>query len=239
MNKLTLKLLLPLILLSLLSLGIAYLFDPTLDYASIFLNLATDLIMVIVTIYYVNEVLKSHEEERWFRANYSILTKIAGVALALIEQICVPLGVYSNEWVQEMGSKVHNQRGTPQSALFLYFIRKISKKTAPEVRKLFELSDETQRSNLAQAIHEYHPKMQNLVDLYGVRLTPEVLEKIMETQSWIESFPIQGDNLDPWYLRTLLIYLADLVEVTGTERLDFYMDVEEFRDEITGRKYPV
>lgn len=128
MNKfLFWRLLIPLLALSALSLVLATLYSGSLDSVSILLNLATDFFMVIITIYYVDVVVKNNEENRWEKANSAIERRIGHQLIIIFDEVCILLG--AGEVVPELGPKLIHTRSTPVTVENLYFIRKMKNKS--------------------------------------------------------------------------------------------------------------
>ena len=92
MNKnLIWKLLIPLFVLSAISLIAAKLLSKTFDYSALFLNLATDFVMVILTVYYVDRVINKEEEDRWDKIYRPVYFEILNIAFSALEDICKSL----------------------------------------------------------------------------------------------------------------------------------------------------
>ncbi|MBI5944869.1 MAG: hypothetical protein HY864_10920 [Chloroflexi bacterium] len=205
MKKLLLwQLLIPLLIASGLTFGIAYLLNNTLDYPSIFLNLSTDFIMVVITIWYVDRVLKRHEDEKWKDVDLSIKYKIYDLANSAIETICIPIGIHDESLpeFQEVVNKLKTSQ-TPGIDTDYYgdFAKKFvagrlnhtprdtpEDKFAIERLKKVNISEEGCRK-IYKKLKKYERDATQIIDFFGTRLTAEQLKALMNFQ-----FFIQGHN---------------------------------------------
>lgn len=224
MRKLHGKLLIPLLFLAGMSFFVAKSLSPSLDYSNIFLNLTTDFIVVIITIYYVDSVLKTHENERWKRADYSIISRIGNNILILIERICILFDLSSV--MQEMYPKLYGPRGSSQFVVYLYFISEMTKKTPDHFQKLFMALTEEDREKINNTAKDCSPILSQALLLYGNRLPPELLLEIVDTQESIRLF-LDEPSKDGFAIRILLEHLANIVEATRVEQLELHMKVDK------------
>jgi len=195
------QLFIPLLIASSLAFGIAYLFNKTLDYSSIFLNLSTDFIMIIITIWYVDRVLKRHDEEKWKDIDFSIKYKIYTLANAFIVTICSPLGIHDTSLPEYeiFMNKLRSQKSGLNTDYYGDFAKKIvaglilNSLDHDPLKKHFARERLKQANITAEKCREIHDELKGfkddanqIIDLYGTRLSAEQLKALMDFQFWIE-----------------------------------------------------
>ena len=88
-RSLFLRLVLPLAMLSIILISVA----RPVSFGEVALNLATDLITIIVTVLYVNWVIGQHDKARWSTAEKHISSEAAALAHAFIRDVAVALRI--------------------------------------------------------------------------------------------------------------------------------------------------
>jgi hypothetical protein len=204
------RLFIPLLLASGLSFGIAYLLNKSLDYSSIFLNLSTDFIMVLITIWYVDRILKRHEEEKWKDIELLIKLKLYELAGSAIESICAPMGIHDQS-LQERKEFEFKRNSQLLGGMDIDYYGDFAKKYvagtfnppfapdsqeeafAKQRRKTIRMSADGCKPILEQ-LKRLREEATQIIDLYGARLTAEQLKSIMNFQMTIQNPIISYDR---------------------------------------------
>jgi len=208
------RLLIPLLILSIISLILAYKSSGSLDlYANIFLNLATDFFMVIVTVYYIDKVLKDNEDRRWDQVNFSIGNRIAAKINPAIGYICKALG--ADKLIPEIYPKLYNPRGTPDTIHYLYFIHELEKRPGLGFNEEFVQLFEADKENILKQIESCSAALNEFLTFYSSHLPPELLLAIVDAQESIRLFYHEG-NKD---CSTVLIILQGLAKVIDETKI--------------------
>lgn len=194
-----------------LTFGIAYLLNNTLDYSSIFLNLSTDFIMVVITIWYVDRMLKRHEDERWKGIDFLINYKVYNLANSIIETFCIPLGIHDKHLPlhQEFVEKLRSQkRGNgvdtdyygdfAKKFLAGHFITdteiyKLNRDWSKERISNARINSETSRK-IYEKLLQHKDEINQLIDFYNIRINPSQLEALMNLQFWLQNNITSFDN---------------------------------------------
>jgi hypothetical protein len=219
MKKLLLwQLLIPLLIASGLAFGIAHLLNKTVDYSSIFLNLATDFIMVVITIWYVDRVLKRHEEEKWKDIDRLLEYKLYTLANSAIETICLPIGIHNTNLTdhQLFVNKLRTQSKGTDTDYYGDFAKKFLAGLFITDTEIYHSTKEWSKERIktanmssgkCQTIYEqlkkYRDDTTQIIDLYGTRVTAQQLKALMNFQSNLQNNLIAFDNYmarDEWWL---------------------------------------
>jgi hypothetical protein len=206
------SLLIPLLLASALTLTLAYMLSGTLDYASIFLNLSTDFVMVVITILYIDRVLKRHEDEQYKGIDFLINYRLYNLANSIIETLCLPLGIDDRSLpvYQEFTVKLRSQKKGNGTETDYYgdFAKKFIAGYFVTDTKAYALSKDWSTDRLRHAkldaqackrIYEklvkYDDEIKQLIDFYSIRITANQLEALMNTQFWLQNSTANFDGL--------------------------------------------
>lgn len=234
----------PLLIASGLTFGIAYSINKSLDYSSIFLNLSTDFIMVIVTIWYVDRILKRHEDEKWKDVDFSIKYKLYNLANSAIETICTPIGIHDKSLpeFQEFENRFKTNQTTGTNADYYGdFAKKFvagrlnhipgdtpEDKFATERIKKVNISEEVCRK-IYEQLKNYERDATQIIDFYSSRLTSEQLKALMNFQFFIQGNINRYDESTMknewwnWY-QFLFLFLPQCLELLEVSSLHWTIE---------------
>lgn len=196
------QLFVPLLIASGMSFGIAYLLNNRLDYSSVFLNLSTDFMMIVITIWYVDKVLQRHNNENWKEADFAIKYKIYILATYSIETICSPLGIHDTSLPEHelFVSKLRSQRkGGLDMDYYGDFAKKFvaghfisdpahdpfTKHFAQERIKQSHMTPE-QCTEIFEKLKKFRDEASQITNSYSVRLSANQIKALIDFQFWIE-----------------------------------------------------
>lgn len=168
-RNLWLKLVLPLTLLSALSL----LVHRRWEAGGFFINLTTELIGIVVTVLYVDWVLRRHEAERWKGTDARIRERLNKHAVLVVTNLRVSLG-FGPDILDEEALLA----GTGDYARANAEMRRVAVQVlTPAVRSRIEKLTQEEWRNLEKGLRGVWQGAGLLLDRFGSRLSPNEQER--------------------------------------------------------------
>ena len=167
-------LVIPLSLAALISLVIGV-FVP---WQGLFVNLATSFFSALITVIYVDRVLQEHDRRVWAKVSGLIRERVMRFGYSTVLELRVALGI---------DYKVFNNSvlnfPTSEEKRKAELIRVIEEIINPSVLEKLQALDNKGWAKLANALEQIAKQGDNLVDLYGSKLDPELLQIILDIQT--------------------------------------------------------
>jgi hypothetical protein len=195
------RLTLPLLVLT----GIALWLSRPFTWADIFLNLATDFITIIITVWYVNWVIRQQESTQWQEAEELIAAEAGRVGHGFINDVAESL---------KMLDQIGPSKDTP---LHLRKLHDVQSEIITNVRRLdrdtiierLDGLNPAQWQNFAARFRARSTEIGIFLSQFGSRLDPERLETLLELREAINA-PIATYEL---FIRFLGVPLDQLPQV--------------------------
>ena len=162
---------LPLLLASIFALW----FSRPITVREVLLNLATDLITIIITVWYVDLVIHRQEQVRWHNAEKFISAEVGKLGHALISEI-VESAKLSKQIFPSNDPPLHKRRVEDIQAEVLKNAKNLDHDQI--IGNLKQLNAD-QWSNLMQHVQGKSAEITNLLSQFGSRLSPEKLEVLL------------------------------------------------------------
>ena len=176
-KPLWLKLVLPLTLLSAGALGVHY----WLNDGGLFLNLGTDLVGIVVTVAYVDWVIRRHESERWHGTESRISDRLEVFVNALISGVRSSLG-FSPDIMDYSVSFSSDPKRVHQEVL-----RVAEQVLVPAARLRVGTLDEAGWRRLASHLQSVVTEAERILNTYSSRLEPRQIELLLDIQWEVQS----------------------------------------------------
>ncbi len=173
-------LIIPLSLATVVSLAIG-IFVP---WQGLFVNLATSFFSVLITIIYVDRVLQEHDRRIWSNVSAFIRDRVNKFGYAITLEIRVVFGLDAR-FAEMIIHDVDSEEKVKQE--LTRFTEEI---VNPSVFEKVSRMDNNAWKSLAHALEELTTQGDNLINLYGNKLQPELLQTILDIQtkaSWVLS----------------------------------------------------
>jgi hypothetical protein len=169
-------LVIPLSLAALISLAIGV-FVP---WQGLFVNLATSFFSVLITVIYVDRVLQEHERRVWKRVSGLIRERVIRFGYTTVLEIRVALGLEYGLF----GKSFFNTPVTDEK-INSELIRYIEEVINPFVLERLNEMDNKEWKGLADTLERIVKQGDSLIDLYGSKLAPELLQVILDVQTQV------------------------------------------------------
>lgn len=167
-RNLILRLILPLLALAILSMILSYPFTRK----DIFINLGTDFIIIIITIWYVNWILNIHEKNKWLGVEEFISSEAGKVAHGFISIIADQLKL-SDKIFPSLGSGSIQQVQTQ----IIENVKELDQEMIIDSLKRFNA---LQWNDLMESIEEKIADSSSLLIQFGSRIDPSGVECILK-----------------------------------------------------------
>lgn len=175
-RSLWLKLVLPLALLSVASLVV----HRTWHADGLFINLGTELLGIVITVAYVDWVLRSHEEHRWLGAERRISASIKVFANRLILGFRVVLGFGPDVMDEDAAISADLERGHRE------MLRLAEHVLAPAARSRLEVLDQEGWKQLDSHLQHMWVEAERILDRFSHRLKPRQMELLLDIQDSLQ-----------------------------------------------------
>jgi hypothetical protein len=175
------RLVIPLGVLSALTLLISLMIDKSLDISSLMINLATEFIMVIITVIYVDWVIRSSEEKKWSHVYKHIGFRIDAWIFSCTATLYNPLDVFMH-----LPKGYHKMTVEEQTRLLLTAAINITRDSNFE-KKVREIGDE-EWDMLISDLKEDRKRALSFLDIFGSKLSPDqtaLLSQIEFDLTWL------------------------------------------------------
>lgn len=171
-RRLWLRLVLPLMILSAISVAV----HVCLEAGGFFINLSTELLGIVVTVAYVDWVLKAHESAQWAGAGSRIKSRLEVLVNALISGIRSSFGI--GPAALEQLIPFTNDPRTVHEAL----VRFGKEVLVPVAREHLDSLDKAGWRKLATHLQLVWSEAERVINLFGNRLQPRQLELLLDIQ---------------------------------------------------------
>lgn len=203
-RALLLRLVLPLAILSLVFFLLA---NPT-SLEEVALNLATDLAIIIVTVLYVDWVIKEHDRASWKRAEEYISTEAGRVANAFIRGMAVRLNLEDELYDRELAR-------VPEE-FFEDIVSKASQIDRLDLEDSLSQLDGPKWEALTLRVKAHYADATLLITQFASRMSPEELTSILEFREICSSIISYYEIIAP----ILVTPLPDLPADTDEDRVE-------------------
>ena len=163
---------LPLIVATLIALALGYYFP----WQGLFVNLATSLFSVLITILYVERVLQEHDRRLWEKVSKRIAGRALKYGNSIVLEIRVALGFEMNIFDREAMDFSNMQNAQREIARVTEHI------IVPAVAERLHFLNPIQWKSFAAALERIVRDGDELINLYGNKLQPDVLQSILDIQ---------------------------------------------------------
>jgi len=180
-RDLLVRLVLPLSLVFVVSAILSSHLNQAFDTASFLLNISNDTLAIIVTVWYVDWALRSHEQKRWRLADTLIAERLSAFATNTVLALVNPIG---------FASKLY-----PESNEYMTLdISGVQRHIMNQARQiqLNELESQSHTalpswwsSSIAE-LKTLHAEATMLLDIFGNRISPELLSLILRVQNKLD-----------------------------------------------------
>lgn len=149
-----------------------------------FLNLAAGFVGSLVTVGYVDWVLRRHESERWKEADSRINARLSKLASATITGIRT-----SFNFGTEIFDRIALATGDPE-VMRREVLRVATHVLSPAAEAKVKALNQAQWKTFASHLHQASMECGVMLDRFGHRLEPKTLSAIMDLQQYLESAQI-------------------------------------------------
>ncbi len=191
-RPLWLKLVLPLALLSGLALGVHYRFD--IDRDGLFLNVGSELVGIIVTVAYVDWVIRRHESDRWRGTKSRISRRIEVFINSLVSGVRSSLGFGPDVMDYSIVSD-----GDPK-LIQLEVLRVAEHILIPVIPRRVATLDLQGWKRLAAHLRSVYAEAEHILNGYSTRLEPRQIELLLDIE---------------WEVQSALIYWSVFPDLAG------------------------
>jgi hypothetical protein len=179
-KSLWLKLVLPLALVSALSLLLHFRWDGD----GFFINLITELIGIVVTVVYIDWVLRRHEAERWKGTDERIQERLTKFVFLLLHHLTTVLGLGPDAWDQEVVQRI---TGGDTSLAAAENRRVAEKVLRPALGTRLERLDVEGWRTMAEGLRDVWRGAGDLLAAYCGRLEPTRHELLLDVKEHVQS----------------------------------------------------
>jgi hypothetical protein len=170
------RLVLPLIILSATSLAV----HGCWEAGGFFINLSTELLGIVLTVAYVDWVLKAHESAQWSGAESRIRSRLEVLVNRLISGIRNSFG-FGPSVVEQLIPVTNDPKGIHEA--LLRFGKEV---LAPVARERLDSLDEAGWRKLATHLQMVWSEAERVINLFGNRLQPRQLELLLDIQQTVQ-----------------------------------------------------
>ncbi len=149
-----------------------------------FLNLSAGFVGSLVTIGYVDGILRRHEKENWRKADYRIQTRINKLASATITDIRETFG-----FGLEVFDREAMKTGSPE-IIRKEVIRVAIHVLSPMAKTKISTFNQEQWKSFSACLQRASTEFGALIDRFGHRLEPSMITTILDLQQHLESAQI-------------------------------------------------
>lgn len=156
--------------------GVAIFMHTRWEADGFFLNLATELVGILITIGYVDWILRHHEKQRWFSADARIANRLRILLNATISGIRNGLG---------FGPEVLDQEVMTTSdpiVMHKEIIRVAEHVIAPTAQQRVRALDQNGWKSLATQVQHAHNGVMTFLNMFQSRLNPEQITYLLDLQ---------------------------------------------------------
>lgn len=178
-RTLVLGLTVPLLLASAITLWIS----RPITVREVFLNLATDFITIVITVWYVDWILNRQEQLRWQNAEKYISAEAGKLGHSLVSAVVEDIKL-SNQIFPKKNPPLHKRTIEDIQAEILSNVKKLDHDQI--IAKLKEL-DASQWSKLMIGLQSRAAEITVLISQFGSRLNPEKLEVLLTLRDAIDT----------------------------------------------------
>jgi hypothetical protein len=146
-----------------------------------FLNLATELVGILITVAYVDWILRHHEEERWSGTKARISTRLQQFASSTVTGIRVSFGFKTDVFDHSV-----LEAGGPQDAT-REVMRVAEHVLMPAAGVRIAALDPAGWKNLSLHLQTMSLEAGKLLDRFGSRLKPGAVETLLDIQQALDS----------------------------------------------------
>jgi hypothetical protein len=146
-----------------------------------FLNLATELLGIIVTIAYVDWVLRAHEREVWRGTSARIRNRLGVLSNATVTGLRSSLG-FGADYLDQRALRTNDMKQISAEVM-----RVGIHVLLPALRWRLEMLDAKGWKSLANRLQEIWQQAERLLDQFGHRLAPTDIELLLDLQQEIDS----------------------------------------------------
>ena len=176
-KSLLLRLLLPLTIVFTVSIGLHHQFN----FDGFFLNLATELIGIIITVAYVEWIIRKHEQTKWGATKQKIKERFIVFLNGLISGIRSNLGYQSDIYDERILDK-----GDP-SLIHDELIRVAQQVLEPTVLHKLETLGPEEWKSMYRHMNLMHQVAKDLLVLFGSKLGPSLYEELLDLEEAIRN----------------------------------------------------
>ena len=153
------------------------------SWPDLWLNIASDGLFLILTIWFVDRILKAHQERQWANAHKLISRQAGGIAHHLISVIAENIGL-ENELFPETEPPIHTRSIIAIESEIQEKARNLD--TDDLIAKLDKLSS-SQWKKLFLSLHKINNDLSTFLDQYGQQLSVQEFEELLIFQKGISS----------------------------------------------------
>lgn len=180
-KSLWIRLVLPLGILSIATLLLSIYFQKPFDFSSLLINLSTDFFMIIVTVLYVDWVIRSSEEKQWESVQMQITSRIRAWIVDCVAFLFSPIGLF-----ESITGEPPPSTAELQAQVWTDTARRLVEDRHFE-NKVKEISDEDW-DQLIKNLQDVRKEAFRLLDVFGSKISPMQISYIMDIESditWI------------------------------------------------------
>ena len=184
-RQLITRLFIPLILLTILILVI----NKYYEFQGLFINLATELIGIIITVIYVDYIIKKRETEKWKNVDKKVSAALRTFINATISTVRTSFGYGFDIIDYRVQQEVeHNPKNI--NLMFKELIRISREILEPTTLAKVSIFDQKNWKAFIEQIQYLYDSDVKLLSIYGSKLTPTQYELLMEIQDLLTRITI-------------------------------------------------
>jgi hypothetical protein len=169
---------LPLLVAAIIALVVGYF----VSWQGLFINLFTTFIGILLTVFYVDIILREHDQHRWSTVTTKVNQRIVPFANRIISEfgsmfVSAKAPMYQTSEVLS-GDEVRTEREVIRAAKFLLI---------PALPAAIEKMDQSNWKALMNTLSTIYREADELIDRFQSKMTPELLSAVLEIQDQIDN----------------------------------------------------
>lgn len=162
------------------------------SFDGLLVNLATEVLGIILTVYFVDRIIRNYENEKWRGVEIKLKKYIQVLVNAIISSIRLAFG-FSLEDIcnREVYIQVFNNPNENMHLMDSELVRISKEILEPTVFVHVENMNKKSWDLLNTNLKNANDSVEKIISLFGAKLTPEQFEILLDVQEIIDSFFMQ------------------------------------------------
>lgn len=192
-KSLIFKLYVPLIVLAIGATIFTWFYSGQIDVGSFLLNLSTEVLGIIITVWYVDKIISSHNQAQWRITNQLIEKRIKTILDGILTVFSFTYGA-----LEAIENKFTLHDRVHKFDVVIDFVREhaISLKNDKDLPKKILLLSLTDIHEFGETILKNQAEISNLIDMFGARISPNQMESLISIQDALKNIESRLPSLN-------------------------------------------